>query len=86
MALNPRDPLLVAAQRLAAEIEAAVPEGEPGLENAARQARADVLIADIAARLRRVGAQLPDDQFAALVLDLARAALREDGGQNSAAQ
>jgi hypothetical protein len=77
-----RDPLIDAAERLAAEIEAA---GLEGGDVTAMRGRAAVIIAEVAARVRRVGAHMPDDRFAVLVLELARAALRDEAPRDAGA-
>ena len=64
--------------------DAGVPTPAPGVPapNAKRElpsageAELQQHIADIAARLRRVCAQLPDEEFSALVLDMARVRMR----------
>jgi len=59
---------------------AAVPTPNPKRElpPAGEAAELQQHIADIAARLRRVCAQLPDEEFSALVLDIARVRMRHE--------
>ena len=81
---DPRDPLVDAAKRLAAELDAAAPERDTGGDASARHERAAVLMADIAGRLRRVGAHMSDERFALLVLELARARARDEDDGSTA--
>ena len=57
----------------------AKPDGnKKGLEGW-REAELQRLVADIAARLRKSCADLPDEEFAKLVLDIAQRRMRFDG-------